>query len=103
MKQVPISEIKRAVFNLRKEIADINGESPTEDKKHLTYMWKGLIIQGHKTRPTASIYITNAEEYKPIPDVRYILMLIRDDLVREKQILTRQLINKITRYKDETQ
>lgn len=98
---VSISKIKREIYNVRREIADIKGEYPQEEKKYNIYLWRGIRIEGHKTKSIADILLTGSDQYTPIPDSKYILLLIRNDLIREKQILTRELINKITKFRDD--
>ena len=99
---VSLSKIKRSIYDLRKEIANINGESPTISHKKLTiYMWKGIRVTYHNIKGTVLITLAINESYDPIPDSKYILLLIRDELVREKQLLTRELINKITDFNNE--
>ena len=99
---VSISKIKRSIFDLRVEIAHIKGEQPSQDKKFDIYMWKGIKISGHTSKPITSISLIISDDYVPIPDSKYLLLLLRDDLLREKQILTRELINKITNYYEKT-
>lgn len=98
---VSINKIKREIFNIRKEIADIKGEYSREEKKFDIYLWRGIKIEGHKTKPVTNIFLTTPEDYISIPDSKYLLLLVRDDLIREKQVLTRELINKITKFKND--
>lgn len=98
---ISINKIRREIFNIRKELADINGEYSLEEKKFDIYLWKGIRIEGHKTKPIANILLAAPGNYIPVPDSKYMLLLIRDDLIREKQILTRELINKITKFRDD--
>ena len=97
---VSLSKIKKSIFELRKEIADINGEYPVESHKKLTvYMWNGIRVLSHNTKPVVNIELILGEDYVPIPDSRYLLLLIRDELVREKQLLTKELIIKVTKFR----
>lgn len=98
---VSISKIKREIYNIRKEIADIKGEYPQKEKKYNIYLWKGVRIEGHSTKLLTNILLTGSEDYTPIPDSKYIMLLIRNDLLREKQILTRELIDKITKFRND--
>ena len=95
---VSLSSIKSQIFTLRKELAEINGESPIEEKNHQIYLWKGLKIYGHKKKPIVKITIVSPEDYGDVPEMRYLLLLIRDDMLQERAIITRELISKVKGY-----
>lgn len=95
---VSLGSIKRSIFEIRAEIAEIHNEQPSKEGVFDSYMWKGIKITSHRTKKFTRLVIISAESYKDVPENRYVLLLIRDDMLKEKQYLTMNLINKVMKY-----